>query len=275
MSHFDLFEEENYKTILQQTLLNKKKLRPHYTFEAMAKACGVQKTYLSRVLRHKGNLSFDQICLAGEFLRLKALEQEYLLVLYQREISISEKRKKIHEQKMNELRRKAFKTESKLSVCAQKAESIEIGLYYVDPYYSIIHMFLTLDVYLKEPMLMVKSLSLSEEKISKYLEDLEAMGIIGQDGKKWKVLQNSIHLPEESPFVKAHRNLLRLKAIEKMDLGNKKDFYSFSVVFSADEKVRQQAHQLFLKYIGEVQCLVQNSTEKEVYQLNFDLLKWT
>jgi hypothetical protein len=69
--------------------------------------------------------------------------------------------------------------------------------------------------------------------------------------------------------------LLRLKAIEKMDSLEKNEFYSFTVVFSTEESVRKQARELFLKYLEEVQTLVQRSSEKDVYRINFDLFKWS
>lgn len=72
-----------------------------------------------------------------------------------------------------------------------------------------------------------------------------------------------------------HRNFLRLKSIEKMDHLDKKDFYSFTVAFSTEASINKQIREKFLNFLEEVQALVQNGKEKEVYQMNFDLLKWS
>jgi uncharacterized protein (TIGR02147 family) len=272
----NIFNEKSYKEILTKVLLHKKKLRPHYTFEAMARACGVQKTYLSRALRHKSNLSLEQLYLACEFLKLKSLETEYVIAVFSYETANHAKRKAHYFEKINELKNRALQTEANLNLKTQSIkEKQSIGMYYVDPLYSLIHMFLTIEEYLIEPMLMSKSLGISETRVMEYLEDLETMGILSQEGKRWKVLQNNIHLSENSPFVKAHRNLLRLKSIEKMDRLDKKDFYSFTVAFSTEASINKQIREKFLNFLEEVQALVQNGKEKEVYQLNFDLLKWS
>jgi transcriptional regulator with XRE-family HTH domain len=271
----EIFSETDYKEILKKQIIYKKKLRPHYTFEAVAKACGVQKTYLSRILRHKGNLSLDQIYLACDFLKFKSLEIEYTVAVYLQQICTAEKRKSFYRNRAEEIRKKALNTESKLSVKAQNPASQMLSQYYADPYYSLIHMFLTLEEYRQNPQALASVLSIDQSRVSSYLDDLESMGIIQQQGRRWKVVKNNIHLPESSPFVKAHRSLLRVKAMEKIDRLDPKDFYSFTVVFSADGVVKRQAHELFLTYLEEVQDLVNNSAETEVYQMNFDLLKWS
>ena len=271
----NIYLEHCYKKALTKYLLFRKKLRASYTFEAMAQTCGVQKTYLSKVLKHDGNLNLDQLFTACEYLKLKPLESEFLLSLYHYQTAQNSKRRELYKQKIDEIRLKSQATDSKISFKNEKTMQDSIMEYYADPYFSLVHMFLTIEVYSKNPEAMQSALQLDAKKVAYYLDRLESMGIIKQEGIYWKVVQDTLHLPEGSPFVKAHRTLLRLKSLDQLERLSSKDYYSFSVVFSSDESVRREIQERFFQFLEGVKKLVEKGNEKEVYQLNFDLLKWS
>ena len=73
------YEATHYKEILKENLTEKKKhISKRFTFQNMAHHCGIQKTYLSKVLGRDGNLTADQLFLASDFLGLDADQREYL-----------------------------------------------------------------------------------------------------------------------------------------------------------------------------------------------------
>ena len=54
----NIFKYLNYKVILKEKIKDLKEgRRGRFTFEALARACRIQKTYLSKVLNHDGNLN--------------------------------------------------------------------------------------------------------------------------------------------------------------------------------------------------------------------------
>lgn len=271
----NIYLENCYKKSLTKYLLFRKKLRASYTFEAMAQACGVQKTYLSKVLKHDGNLNLDQLFSACEYLKLKPLESEFISALYHYQTSQHAKRREQYKQKIDEIRLKSQATDSKISFKNEKSIQNSIMEYYADPYFSLVHMFLTIEAYSKNPETMQSVLQLDDKKMAYYLDRLELMGIIKQEGTFWKVVQDTLHLPEGSPFVKAHRTLLRLKSMEQLERLNSKDYYSFSVIFSSEESVKREIQERFFQFLEGVKKIVEKGNEKEVYQLNFDLLKWS
>lgn len=271
----NIYLENCYKKSLTKYLIFRKKLRASYTFESMAQACGVQKTYLSKVLKHDGNLNLDQLFAACEYLKLKPLESEFLLSLYHYQTAQNAKRRDQYKQKIDEIRVKSQATDSKLQLKNEKNVQDSIMEYYADPYFSLVHMFLTLETYSKNPEALQVALYLDAKRITYYLDRLESMGIIKQEGAFWKVVQDTLHLPEGSPFVKAHRTLLRLKSMDQLERSSAKDYYSFSVVFSSEESVRREIQERFFQFLEGVKKLVEKGNEKEVYQLNFDLLKWS
>jgi uncharacterized protein (TIGR02147 family) len=271
----DWFALTSYKDFLIQYLLFRKKARSSFTFEAMAVACSVQKTYLSKVLKHKGNLNLDQLYAACEYLKLKPIETEFVFALYHFETATHPARRALYQNQLVELRRRSLTTDAKISVSTEKIQATQVAEYYADPMFSLVHMFLTIDRFRKAPQLMGEILQLTSEKLSLYIDRLEKFGIIEQSGAGWKVIKDHMHLPEDSVFVKAHRTLLRMKALEQLERLDHKDYYSFTVVFSSEESVQKEIRLRFLQFLDEVQKLVEKGREKEVFQLNFDLLKWS
>lgn len=67
---------------------------------------------------------------------------------------------------------------------------------------------------------------------------------------------------------------MRLKALDQIEKNPQHDDYCFSVIFSTHPKVRSQIQSKFLEFLNEVQKLVGEHPEENVYQMNFDLLEW-
>lgn len=271
----NIYNENCYKKLLTKYLEFRKKLRPNHTFESMAKYCGIQKTYLSKVLNHEGNLNLDQLFSACEYLKFKPTEVEYIFTLYHYQTAHNSKRREQQKLKLEELKSKTHTTEEKLQLKNITDSKNSIAEYYADPYFSLIHMFLTIQEFQNDLGKLSLALELSSKKVISYLDKMESMGVIKQEGTAWKVVKSTMHLPENSPFVKAHRTMLRLKSMEKIEKLNSKDYQSFSVVFSSDESTEKEIRERFFKFLEEVKKLTEKSKEKEVYQLNFDLLKWS
>src|SRR5438067_732825 len=79
-----VYDCDSYKSFLRTSLLQKKQAvsSSRYTYERMARACGIQKTYLSRVLNSDAShLSDDQLYLACRFLGVGLVERDFLLLL--------------------------------------------------------------------------------------------------------------------------------------------------------------------------------------------------
>ena len=74
----NLFQLADYRDAIRQRLLELKAQNPSSSFQNLAKRCGVQKTYLSRVLSGgKAELSSDQLFLALDYLGFPEPEREY------------------------------------------------------------------------------------------------------------------------------------------------------------------------------------------------------
>ena len=269
-----LYTLTSYKDVLRHTTTKPK------TFQAMAAHCRVQKTYLSKVLNREGHLNEDQIYLALDYLGLAPDECEFTLLLHSLERSQLVPRRKQIEARVNALRALRLKTEAHLDVNRASASAgvEDLTEYYLEPYFQIIHMLLTLRRFQQNPMAVGEALGLPAAVVTKFLRGLERMRLIAltrTQPLQGRVLRDKLHLPQDSSLHSAYSARLRLKAIERMSALKADEGYSFSVLFSTDARVRQKIHSSFMEWLKDVQKMVQNGREEDVYQINFDLLNWT
>lgn len=266
----------SYKKAIKEELFKKKIRYPDLTFEKMASHCRIQKTYLSKVLNREGDLNQDQLYMSCDYLKLKKPEQDFVFLLHAHNTSIHVSRKKEILSEIENIQKKQMKSEAHIETKANSINFVDYQKYYLDPYLQIIHMFLTISKFQNESALIAKSLTeLSKETIDEKIKQLEEMQLIVWNNNKWKAIESNLHLTSDAPIYKVYRKLLRMKSLEKLDSSNLQDNYSFSVIFSTNEKVRSEIQKRFLEFLKEIQKIVQSEKESDVYQLNFDLFAWS
>ncbi len=272
----DVYLFESYKLVLKAGV-DEGKLKPHQplSFRAMAEHCRVQKTYLSKVLNRDGDLNADQLFLACDYLDLDADASEFTFLLHSLETCSIAKRKNDLIRQIQKIRSEKQRTESSTKVSQLEVDPRTLTKYYLDPMCSVVHMYLTINRYAKNPKLIAEDLGFSKAKVGQYLEILEEMKIVSLDKGVYRVVRDDIHLPKESELITGYRTMMRLKALERMNQSDAADPYSFSVIFSAGHKCRAQVQSKFMKFLTEVQELTEKTSEEAVYQMNFDLLNWT
>jgi len=266
----------NYKDFLRETLKEKKqRLSPKFTYERMAKACGVQKTYLSRVLNgDTGHLNEDQLFLAAEFLGASEDERKYLQLL--RVWQKSNNKSHIDElrNEIDEIRNQNEKSEKHLT--AEKTpDSSPISHYYLDPNVMLVHIFLAVDRFRKDLKLISHQLNLSEVTLTSILIKLEQMNLIKLEKEGYVLLKESSHLSVDSPLYHPYRFMQRLKTLERVQQLPKENTYNFSAIFSANEETRREIKQKFLLLLESIEQTVNDSPDEDIFQMNFDLFDWS
>jgi len=267
---------EDYRVFFRTKLLEKKeKFGNRFTFERMAEACGVQKTYLSRVLNGDGHLSADQIFLSAKYLGLSEDELALVNLLHDFEKSTISARKEILAREIERCRSRLMKTEEHIHADRLSTnENVNISEYYLDVHTQLVHMFLSIPKYATKPSEIAKEMQVAPDEIAKQVAILERMGIVRAERGRYRVLRDSVHLSTDSPIYKTFRVLQRLKTCQRLQSKNDERDYSFSVAFSADEDTREKIQQAFLKFISEMEPKVKNAPAKQVFQMNFDLFGW-
>ncbi|MEK7692160.1 MAG: DUF4423 domain-containing protein [Bdellovibrionota bacterium] len=274
----NFFKFSRYKAALKETLLTKKEaFGNQFTFQNMASACRIQKTYLSRALSDdKTHLNSDQLFLASEYLGLNEIERTFLLLLHEREKSVVTKRRELLDREIDAIRKKHAKTEAVIEKSAVVLEGEDLRDYYLDPHIQIIHLFMTVQKYARNPDIVRQRLGLTRDRFTQLVNQLIKMKILSViDKGAYRVAKASLHLSADSAIYPPHRTLLRLRALDQIQRSTKDQAYSFAVVFSATPSARRKIQDLFFGFLKDVEKEVTRSDPEEVYQLNFDLLSWS
>jgi transcriptional regulator with XRE-family HTH domain len=274
----NLYECDDYKTALKELMADRRKqFGSRFTFERMAEACGVQKTYLSKVLNSAGQLNPDQLFSACEYLKLSGSETDFLLLLRECQLSLNSKRAGLLRAKVEKARSSNLKTESAIKVVREDSLEINKWEYYTDIDLQLVHIFMTVPSFAEEPKRICNQIGISEVRLESILLQLQNWQLLEFKAGKYKAKDPKLHLPESSPVFLAFGILQRIKTIEKLRhmKAEKGDDYFFSVVFSAETKFQAKLKRKFLDLLKDVQSEVIESPAQQVYQLNIDLFKWS
>jgi hypothetical protein len=277
-----IFEFTDYKSAIKDLVLARKQSNPSLTFERLATACGMQKTYLSRALnRDDVHFSSDQLFLACEFLKLREEERTFLELLHRHSRTSVARLRQDLERKISEMRKNHVRTETYVtveSVLTSKTQSF-INEYYLDPNMQLIHLFLTIERYAKSPELIQKQLGLDSQRFSHLLAKLVDFGLIAEEtrrsGHRYRVMNSSLHLPVDSPINRPYQALMRLQSSARASAASPDQSYSYSVFFSTDPETRKEIQIKFMEWLESIRKQVQRSEPSDVYQLCFDLVDWS
>lgn len=272
----NIYGYSNYKVLLKELLLEKKKhVGSRFTFQKMAAACRVQKTYLSKVLNSNGDLSADQLFWGCEYLGLDNEQTEYIFLLFEENRCQAAKRKALLKEKIGVVKKKFQQTDAHVQAEVLGATGEEYGEFFLDPYLQLIVVFFTIENYRKNPALIRDKLELTEEHFSLLIDKLLRMKFLALNKGRYDVLKESVHLSSSSYLNSACKIMLRVKALEKAAKLSKDKFYSFSVVFATDLDTKEKVQQSFFDFLKKTEKLTRDSVASEIYQMNFDLLPWS
>jgi len=180
------FESKDYKSLLRDSLLAAKAVSPRMTFQRMAKACGIQKTYLSRALGDsKVHLSADSLHAAAHFLGFTADQREFLLLLAEEQRSLNPARRRELAERIEAIRRRYRKSESAIEATeVVREEAGGIQEYYLDPVLQLVHIFMTIPAYRADRERVRRELGLSKRRFGDACARLVKLGVLesGVDG---------------------------------------------------------------------------------------------
>jgi hypothetical protein len=182
-------------------------------------------------------------------------------------------------ERLESLCRARGRTENVLEVeRVTQGESRDESLYFANPEAQLLHLFLTIERYRKDQERARQALGFSRARYAELLALLERLGLISVTGKSCRVLCKTLHLSKDADLYPAYRVLMRLKALDRLRAcsGKEEESYAYSVLFSANARVRKQIHEYFMEFLERAQQLVRKCESiDEVYQLDFDLLTWS
>ena len=269
-----IFEYLDYRLGLLAILEKRKKDTPGFTQTRLADQSGIKNTYLTNVLKGRGNFSSDQIFALAKNLKLSRLETQFLFVLRELDQTVMPERRLLLQSELQALRQKAKKTEHRIATQVADDDPERVVRYYSDPQIKIVHILLQIPRFANNPALLGPTLGLQPDAVNRVLEVLIDLAIIRYETKSIQVLKKNYHLPKESPMLLAHQVLMRLKSAERLQVVSPEKRYSFSVTFSTSESTRAAIHEEFLQFLAKIESQVKSSVGENAYQINFDLFPW-
>ena len=265
-----LAQTKDYRQLLKQSLEERKKrLGKSVSSQDMASYVKVQKTYLSAVLAKRAHLSEDQMYLSCKYLKIPELQQQYFSLLHQTQRSGCEERIEVLGREIVAIEKKLSGTDGHLNI---NTEPDLMDEYYLEPVHLLVHMYLTINSVSKDFTKITSALNINLEELNKIIDNLIAMRILEQAPEGLKILKETVHMNTDHKLFKAHKKLMRLKSLEKVNRSD--DSYSLSVTFSADEATHKKIKAAFMDFLNTAHELVESAPAQEVYQLNFDLHGW-
>jgi transcriptional regulator with XRE-family HTH domain/DNA-binding IscR family transcriptional regulator len=274
----NIYEIEDYKTGLREIMAARRlQFGSRFTFEKMAEACGVQKTYLSKVLNSSAHLNPDQLFASCDYLKLSAGETEFLLLVRESQVALNAKRVALLNAKIKAIHDEHLKTESAIDVVSEGLVENHRWEYYTDTDLQLVHLFLTVPAFAKDPESICEKIGISKSRLENILLKLQKWELVRFEAGGYKAKDPKMHLSEDSPVFLTFGILNRIKTIEKLRQTKieKSDDYFFSVVFSAESKYQNKLKKKILDLLRQTQSDVSSAKPEEVYQFNIDLFRWS
>ncbi|MGE0615738.1 MAG: TIGR02147 family protein [Bacteriovoracia bacterium] len=271
----NIFSYVSYREVIEAFVIERKALDRKYSFQNLAAACRIQKTYLSRVIKGKAELNSDQLYLAADFMELDENEREYFSLLLEFARTGLKVRRDQLRVRIQAIQAQHRESHEHLEATPVRLATDALGEYYLDPLHQIIHICLTIKRYQDDLVKLATDLERPLARVRATVMKLEKMGLAEKKGASWRAIQKEIHLVKESPVYPAWRNQLRLLSLQRLQaVETDEQSYSFSVVFSSDMKTRNQVHAAFLEFLKATERKVKGTEPEHTFQLNFDLFKW-
>ncbi|MGZ3768652.1 MAG: TIGR02147 family protein [Bdellovibrio sp.] len=272
------FRYNDFRDVVRDLVENKKETVPQFNFSVLAQILGVQKTFLSKVMKGNAQFSSDQIYTLAEFFSLTKEEHDYLILLIEYERTGLEKRKQFLEKRISAIQAEHRNTKKNLKAKFQGEKPNDpFSEYYLDPFMTVAHIFLTLPAYGGDSKKVAQQMNLSSSYAKKIFSTLENLGIIQKLATPncYRVVEEHLQLSSNSSLITPYHALFRIASTHFLMKIPPEERFAFSVTFSADAKTKTFVHEAFLKFLREIEPVVKAAPSKDVFQLNFDLFPWS
>ena len=266
MSAATVFAHSNYKAIMKDHLREKGR---RGALSRAAEALGCQRSFLSRIMNSKMQLTPDlafKLCLHW---KLAPAEREYFTALVDFERAVDPTFRDHLRDKIKDMRQ----THESLSERAKRPAptSAHDTTYFSSWHWTAIHFFTSIPEFQTVEAIAAR-LSLSQEFVLLCLQQLLQWGFVAKTGNRWEYKGGEYHLPKDSPLVILHHQNWRQKAVMSAQ-GLRTDSIHFTNVHTISRKDFPLLKERVLKFISETNELLKASAIEDCVVLSCDLFK--
>lgn len=237
---------------------------------SLARALGVNSSYVSQVIQGHKNLSSEQAYLLSEHFGFDTLECDYFAALTSYSRASNPNYKAHLTTQLMEMRRFARMREG-LSTEDQPLDLPSQGIFYSSWWYAAIHLLTGIKEF-KTSQNISRHLGISVADTEKVLDFLVTRGLCKFTGSTYSVGLRSTHLHKDSPFRPRHHLNWRMKSIEHMPKADPQNFF-FTAPMRIDEKTFSKIKIALETFCESQKEKVDLADDELVACLNIDLFK--
>ncbi len=264
----NIFQKSFYTDILKEHIREQSHTRGYQS--RLAEAAGVHTSYISRVLKEQVHLTPDQAALLCAFWKYNSDETDYFLTLVHHARASSKELKTVLKRQVMELKKKHDDMTHRY-VDAQIIQNSNQELYYSAWYYSAIHFLVMIPNY-QTVEAVARRLQLPEPHVISTLNTLKTLGLVTQDGKKWKTNASNIHMSNSSLWASVYHSSYRQRTAFKIHERTESDMH-YTGLHPMSEKDFLEVKALLQDTMEKVRSVALPSPEEELYCISLDWFK--
>jgi len=262
-----LFQTENYKDILNETIADRRKVEKGVS-RKLADHLNVNPSMVSQVLSGPKDFSEEQMIFVCEFFGFAPLETQYLLLLLQKARAGSVKLKAHFEKNLIQIRTQA-KLVSERVQTNRDLNDLEKAIFYSSWMYPAVHLLTTLE---QKPRFekICERLGAEPTKVREILNFLIEIGMVVEVNNTFSSGPVATHLEKKSPLLIKHHTNWRLKAIQVAETLSDEELM-YTANFSVSKKDFHILREQLLQTVQKFLKIVGPSPAEEIAQFNIDL----
>ncbi|MBF0298947.1 MAG: hypothetical protein HQK51_09525 [Oligoflexia bacterium] len=256
------------------------------TLQDLAKNTQIQKTYLSKILKHDYQLNEDQFFKIIIFFKIEEKFHNYLILLLRHSRAGSNEYMKKLWKEIIVLQKENLSIKSKLTSKnidhTSDENHLNLTYYFLNPIIQIIHSSLSIEEYRNDCCKLLAVLSISRHELMLALKILQQLGYIkysieNNDKVMIELLTNFLHLDRKHPLAKQNHSNWRVMAIKKMHetcpsflTEGVSDNFSFTATICGSRELFNSFNEDLKSLIANYSSKLKNTDCEMVSQLNID-----
>lgn len=260
------FEFRHYKDFLRSKLRSPGK---RGALSQAAKALNCQRSYLSRVMNSKIQLTPDHAYLLARHWQLAPPESEYFLTMVDEERAASREFRAYLAQRLEAL----LRSHESLGTRMERSKPVlaveqEIA-YFSAWHWSAIHFLTSIPAFQTADQIAIR-LCLAKPLVEHCLRMLADWGLVRANGPTWEYLSGEFHLPKDSPLVCQYHGNWRSRALLDAQIPHTNGIHYTNVQTLAINDV-PALRALALEFIEKCKLLTRPSRPEEAVAITLDV----
>lgn len=233
----------------------------------LAEAIGVHTTFVSQVLKEKGDFSLEQGEAINTFLSHTLDEGEYFLLLLMKDRAGTRELKKRFLDKIEGQRQERLNIKKRLEV-QHEISAAERERFYSNAYYGAIHVLTSIPEFRRVEKI-AEALKLPREQVQDMADFLLKLGILAEKNGELISGPQHMHLGNDSATILKHHTNWRLHTLQNLRFVQPQNLH-YSACLSLSQEDAFRIKEMLLNDLKSYLKVVEKSPEETAYIYSFD-----